>query len=605
MAEYYPLLARAVASMPNSTPQARSAIYERARKALIGQLRTIDPPVPEEDISRESRALDDAVARLESEIEAATRAMTAAARPTPPQPPAPPQSSASRAEPPRRPDAFPAPPKPIGGGKPGSSAPLPPPLAPEKRVVAPPPPFPARSSAPASPGVASRSPVEAKAPVMDGSAAGRSAPSLRAPGEAPAAPPPRVRAPDKPFPVPKGFPFPALEKKPSESEARNGAAQTADLSFVDTKPLEANAAPAAADAAVVNDQGEVSLVPKEATGATRVSDLGQGLLRKFGRPRAALDQSGAAPSSRDADAPAVANENDDEGAAEAAFDRMSRPRGDGARPLAPQAAPSRAGRLRHVIVGSVVGAVVVTVAITAYVLRDRPEDFAKPRPAATADQPESAGKIVERIGGGTSGNTAPARNGQQAMAPANPPLPVAQRAALLVQAPTSTDPQAVATYVGTAVWRLDTVPAGQGQPNTIAVRADIDIPEAKLKASFVLTKNTDDALPASHLIDIRFMPQPGSVVAGVKQIDAPQMRREDTPQGEAVAGVARAVRDNYFFVALAKSDTYVARNLDLLRARPWIDVPMLLPDNKIAKITFEKGPSGDRAFADAFSAWGK
>ena len=137
------------------------------------------------------------------------------------------------------------------------------------------------------------------------------------------------------------------------------------------------------------------------------------------------------------------------------------------------------------------------------------------------------------------------------------------------------------------------------------MRADIDIPEAKLKASFVLTKNTDDALPASHLIDIRFMPQPGSVVAGVKQIDAPQMRREDTPQGEAVAGVARAVRDNYFFVALAKSDTYVARNLDLLRARPWIDVPMLLPDNKIAKITFEKGPSGDRAFADAFSAWGK
>ena len=58
MAEYYPLLAKAVATLPNSTGESRKVVYDRARKALIGQLRTLHPPVPDEDIARESEALD-------------------------------------------------------------------------------------------------------------------------------------------------------------------------------------------------------------------------------------------------------------------------------------------------------------------------------------------------------------------------------------------------------------------------------------------------------------------------------------------------------------------------------------------------------------------
>ena len=39
MADYYPLLAKALANLPTrAAPTARRAIYERARKALIGQL---------------------------------------------------------------------------------------------------------------------------------------------------------------------------------------------------------------------------------------------------------------------------------------------------------------------------------------------------------------------------------------------------------------------------------------------------------------------------------------------------------------------------------------------------------------------------------------
>ncbi len=69
MADYYPLLAKAVSGMKSSTPDSRHAIYERARKALLGQLRAMQPPAPESAIQREATALDDAIARLEREFE--------------------------------------------------------------------------------------------------------------------------------------------------------------------------------------------------------------------------------------------------------------------------------------------------------------------------------------------------------------------------------------------------------------------------------------------------------------------------------------------------------------------------------------------------------
>src|SRR5664279_2392615 len=68
MADYYPLLAKAVSGLKTSTPEARGAIYERARKALLGQLRSMQPPAPESAIEREAKALDEAVARLELEF---------------------------------------------------------------------------------------------------------------------------------------------------------------------------------------------------------------------------------------------------------------------------------------------------------------------------------------------------------------------------------------------------------------------------------------------------------------------------------------------------------------------------------------------------------
>src|SRR5271168_1837165 len=67
MADYHPLIARAVDGLGTSTGEARRALYERARAALVAQLRTIDPPLSEADITRERLALEDAIRKVEAE----------------------------------------------------------------------------------------------------------------------------------------------------------------------------------------------------------------------------------------------------------------------------------------------------------------------------------------------------------------------------------------------------------------------------------------------------------------------------------------------------------------------------------------------------------
>src|SRR5579862_2887454 len=76
MADYYPLIARAIAGLDPSAPgESRRALYERARAALIAQLRSVDPPLSESEITRERLSLEEAVRKVESE--AAQRAREA------------------------------------------------------------------------------------------------------------------------------------------------------------------------------------------------------------------------------------------------------------------------------------------------------------------------------------------------------------------------------------------------------------------------------------------------------------------------------------------------------------------------------------------------
>lgn len=98
MADYYPLVARAVAGLDRNTGEARRALYERARTALVAQLRATTPPLDEAEITRERLALEEAIRKVETE--AARRARQEAASPPPSPSPA---SPAPASRPPQTP----------------------------------------------------------------------------------------------------------------------------------------------------------------------------------------------------------------------------------------------------------------------------------------------------------------------------------------------------------------------------------------------------------------------------------------------------------------------------------------------------------------------
>jgi hypothetical protein len=99
MADYYPLVAKAIAGLdPRAPGESRRKLYERARAALIAQLRGVQPPLSETEIVRERLALEEAVRKVESEAAARAQARSRAQA-------QPPSSTAAAAAPPRLPTA--------------------------------------------------------------------------------------------------------------------------------------------------------------------------------------------------------------------------------------------------------------------------------------------------------------------------------------------------------------------------------------------------------------------------------------------------------------------------------------------------------------------
>lgn len=66
MTDYFPLIASAVQGLAKNTGEARRALYERARSALVAQLKAVEPALSESDITKERLALEEAIRKVES-----------------------------------------------------------------------------------------------------------------------------------------------------------------------------------------------------------------------------------------------------------------------------------------------------------------------------------------------------------------------------------------------------------------------------------------------------------------------------------------------------------------------------------------------------------
>ena len=114
------------------------------------------------------------------------------------------------------------------------------------------------------------------------------------------------------------------------------------------------------------------------------------------------------------------------------------------------------------------------------------------------------------------------------------------------------NPQKPVVNLGSTVW--STIPAAPGQPATVAVKAEADIPDLKMHATMTLRKNTDPTLQATHTIDLKFSFADGAPITGFKDVGLPQMRKEDSTAAETLTSVKVKISDVYFLIALAKGE---------------------------------------------------
>ena len=206
------------------------------------------------------------------------------------------------------------------------------------------------------------------------------------------------------------------------------------------------------------------------------------------------------------------------------------------------------------------------------------------RPAATPAGPRSQPKIADRIGQPT-----------QAPGPA-----VAQRVVLYEEEPS--DPQGK-KYVGSAIWRTETVSPGPGQPPELAVRADVEIPERRITMKFSIRRNTDTTLPASHTVEIMFNLPPDFAGGGIANVPGILMKQNEQTRGVPLAGLAVKVMTGFFLIGLSATEADLQRNIQLLKERAWFDIPVVYGNNRRAILALEKGTPGEKAFAEAFQTW--
>jgi hypothetical protein len=201
--------------------------------------------------------------------------------------------------------------------------------------------------------------------------------------------------------------------------------------------------------------------------------------------------------------------------------------------------------------------------------------------------PQSKPKIPDRVG-------QPGSSEQIA--------PVAQRVVLYDEDPS--DPKGK-QYVGSVIWRTEPIKASGNQKADIAVRADIDIPDRKFKMTMSFRRNTDSSLPASHTAELTFILPQDFSGGGVGNVPGILMKSNEQARGTPLAGLAVKVTDGFFLVGLSNVDSDRSRNLQLLKERSWFDVPLVYVNQRRAIIAIEKGAPGERAFNEAFAAWGE
>jgi len=225
--------------------------------------------------------------------------------------------------------------------------------------------------------------------------------------------------------------------------------------------------------------------------------------------------------------------------------------------------------------------------------RDVGQIVAKQQPSQTAPQTASQSSFLDRFP--LEQNTAATGTpGSQTSST------VAQRVVLYEE--DSSDPEGK-RYFGLVTWRTETVSPGPNSDR--AVRADVKIPERRITMTWLLRRNIDHALAASHTIEMMFNLPANFPGSGVASVPGALMKRSEQAPGTPLAKLAARTTNGVFMIDLSAAGDDERRNVQLLKESPWFDIPIVYINGSRAILAIEKGPPGDRAFAEAFAVWEK
>jgi DUF2939 family protein len=182
---------------------------------------------------------------------------------------------------------------------------------------------------------------------------------------------------------------------------------------------------------------------------------------------------------------------------------------------------------------------------------------------------------------------------------AAPPTPGTARVSLYEEIPGGQGKR----YDGTVTWRAEQVQATAGNVAGFTVIAQVKVPERPLDMTMSIRRNLDPTLPATHTVELSFDSSSDASTGGVTDMVGIMMKPDQEAAGQHVAASRVKVRDGFFILGLSALDVDARHNSDLLRNRPWFGIPIRYTNGGRAVLVIEKGETGDRAFAEAFTRW--
>jgi hypothetical protein len=235
-----------------------------------------------------------------------------------------------------------------------------------------------------------------------------------------------------------------------------------------------------------------------------------------------------------------------------------------------------------------------------------PREFSLPAFAKGADR--IAGNAEQNLVGVQPKDVAtiridpPAAGDSESSSIAQANAPVAQRAILYEEDPT--DPKGK-RYTGGVTWHTENISLTAGTPPELVVKADLNVTDANTAVSMIFRRNTDHAMPASHVVEIKFDRPPDAPSGEVAKLHGLLMKQEGKVHGAPLEGETAKVTPGYFMVALASGALQLQHNLKLLKEDPWFEVVIGYSNGHKAILAIDKGTSGEQAFKEAFAAWGQ